>query len=256
MDVRTTVTRRALLAGLGVGAVLFSHRGAYADVLAETARTTEGPFYPDAMPLDTDNDLLVLNDALTPSTGRVAWFSGRVLGISGEPVRHAVVEIWQCDARGSYLHSRGRVAERDTNFQGYGRFLTGATGEYGFRTIQPVPYSIHGISRAPHIHLAVSRNGRRVLTTQVHVDGHAMNADDTVLRRLDPAARATVLTQFTPMPDSPLGEVVARWDVVLGRTALEGDDGTMRGVIGKPEGPGQFWERVKELQAEQKARPR
>jgi protocatechuate 3,4-dioxygenase beta subunit len=83
-----------------------------------------------------------------------------------------------------------------------------------------------------------------------------MNADDTVLRRLDPAARATVLTQFTPMPDSPLGEVVARWDVVLGRTALEGDDGTMRGVIGKPEGPGQFWERVKELQAEQKARPR
>jgi len=249
MPVRTAVTRRALLAGLGAGAALLGTRAAYADVLVETARTTEGPFYPDALPLDTDNDLLVLNDALTPSTGRITWFSGRILGITGEPVRNAVVEIWQCDAKGSYLHSKGRTNERDPNFQGYGRFLTGSTGEYGFRTIAPVPYAFYGISRAPHIHLAVSRNGRRVMTTQVHVKGHPMNADDGVLVRLDPAARATVITEFAPIPGSPLGEMSARWDVVLGRTALEGDDGTLRGTIGKPEGAPGFWERVQQSQA-------
>ena len=252
MLVRTSVSRRSLLAGLGAGVALFGARGAYADVLAETAKTTEGPFYPDALPLDTDNDLLVMNDALTPSTGSITYFSGRVLSPSGAPVRNAVVEVWQCDAKGSYLHSKGRVAERDPNFQGYGRVLTGSTGEYAFRTIRPVSYSQYGITRAPHIHLAISRSGRRVLTTQVHVAGDPLNTNDGVLTRLDPAARATVIADFAPIPGSPLGEFAARWDVVLGRTALEGDDGVMRGTIGKPEGAPAFWDYVKEWEAKQK----
>lgn len=256
MHVRTAISRRSLLTGLGLGGALLWPRGVYADVLTETARTTEGPFYPDALPLDTDNDLLILNDAITPSTGTIAYFSGRILSATGEPVRNAVVEVWQCDAKGSYLHSKGRVAERDPNFQGYGRFLTGATGEYGFRTIRPVSYSQYGITRAPHIHLAVSRNGRRVLTTQVHVTGDALNAGDAVLTSLDPAARATVIADFRPIAGSALGEVAARWDVVLGRTALEGDDGIMRGVIGKPEGAPSFWEYVRTWEAQQKAPPR
>jgi len=252
MLVRTSVSRRSLLAGLGAGVALFGAGGAYADVLTETARTTEGPFYPDALPLDTDNDLLVLNDALTPSTGSITYFSGRILSQSGAAVRNAVVEVWQCDAKGSYLHSKGRVAERDPNFQGYGRVLTGSTGEYAFRTIRPVSYSQYGITRAPHIHLAISRNGRRVLTTQVHVAGDPLNTNDSVLTRLDPAARATVIADFAPIPGSPLGEFAARWDVVLGRTALEGDDGVMRGTLGKAEGAPAFWDYVKTWEAKQK----
>jgi protocatechuate 3,4-dioxygenase beta subunit len=124
-----TVSRRSLLGALAGAGTLLTARGGYAEALRETARTTEGPFYPDGLPLDTDNDLLILNDTLTPSTGRIAWLSGRILGSTGEPVRNAMVEIWQCDAKGSYLHTKGRTAERDPNFQGYGRFLTGATGE-------------------------------------------------------------------------------------------------------------------------------
>ena len=255
MHVRTAITRRALLTGLGIGATLCWPIGVYADVLTETARTTEGPFYPDHLPLDTDNDLLLVNDALTPSTGRITYFSGRVLGTTGAPVRNATVEIWQCDAKGSYLHSKGRVAERDPNFQGYGRVLTGANGEYGFRTIRPVSYAQYGITRAPHIHLAVSRNGRRVLTTQVHVAGDPLNADDGVLTRLDAAARATVIADFLPIAGSPLGEVAARWDVVLGHTALEGDDGVMQGAIGKPEGAPAFWDYVKAWEAKRGKTP-
>ncbi len=252
MPVRTTVTRRSLLAGLGTGFALWSPRGAYADVLRETARTTEGPFYPDAFPLDTDNDLVVLNDALTASTGRIAYLSGRILGPTGAPVRNAVVEIWQCDNNGSYLHTKGRVAERDPNFQGYGRFLTGSDGGYAFRTIRPVSYAQYGIARAPHVHFAINRNGRRVLTTQVHIEGDPLNTGDGVLNKLAPAARRTLVTPFTPLKGSALGEVAARWDVVLGRTAFEGDDGAMRSGIGKPEGSPAFWDYVKTWEAQQK----
>ena len=159
--------RRQFLSALSVaGLAALAPRGAFAQKLLETAETTEGPFYPDRLPLDTDNDLLLLNDALTPSTGRITYFSGRVLSMTGAPVRNAVVEIWQCDARGSYLHSKGRGAERDPNFQGYGRVLTGSTGQYSFRTIHPVSYSQYGITRAPHIHLAISRGGRPSTTAR------------------------------------------------------------------------------------------
>src|SRR5689334_14757126 len=88
---------------------------------------TEGPFYPDHLPLDTDNDLLIINDSITPAVGEVTHLSGRILDVGGEPVRNALVEIWQVDGRGSYLHSRGlnrETGKRDGNFQGYGRFCT------------------------------------------------------------------------------------------------------------------------------------
>src|SRR5687768_955104 len=143
-------SRRRFIA-TATAAVYFSQSGAFAQMLAETPQMVEGPFYPDRLPLDTDNDLLILNDALTPAIGEVTYLTGRVLSGSGMPVNNAYVEIWQCDTRGSYVHSRGRQKTRDSNFQGYGRFLTGSNGEYLFRTIKPVPYTQHGLSRAPHI---------------------------------------------------------------------------------------------------------
>ena len=74
--------------------------GLFAEQLAVTPRSTEGPFYPDTLPLDTDNDLIVVNDDTTPAVGEVTYLSGRVLDRSGQPVPNAVVEIWQCDAKG------------------------------------------------------------------------------------------------------------------------------------------------------------
>src|ERR1043166_4431714 len=98
--------RREFLLRLGCAASLFAVPGAYADELLRTPRQTEGPFYPDHLPLDTDNDLLVVNDTLTPAIGEVTYVSGRILDARGEPVRGALVEIWQCDAHGAYLHSQ------------------------------------------------------------------------------------------------------------------------------------------------------
>ncbi|MCA9070266.1 MAG: intradiol ring-cleavage dioxygenase, partial [Planctomycetaceae bacterium] len=136
------VSRRNLLrGGLVLGAAAFTTPGLFAEELIQTPRLTEGPFYPDKLPLDTDNDLLILNDSLAPAVGKVTHLTGRVLRPDGAPLRNAVVEIWQVDGRGVYLHSgSGSKERRDANFQGFGRFLTNANGEYYFRTVKPVPY--------------------------------------------------------------------------------------------------------------------
>src|SRR5438876_8586584 len=126
------LTRRGLLRGsLALGALAFFTPGVFAEQLARTPRMTEGPFYPDKLPLDTDNDLLIVNNSITPAVGEVTHLTGRVLSGSGEPIRDAVVEIWQVDNRGVYLHSAdsGR-RQRDANFQGFSRCVTSSKGEY------------------------------------------------------------------------------------------------------------------------------
>src|SRR6202451_907598 len=135
-----SLDRRHFLGGsmaLGVAATTISTvRGAFAEQLARTPRLTEGPFYPPKLPLDTDNDLLIINDNITPAVGEVTHLSGRVLSTSGEPLRNVVVEIWQCDGNGVYL-AQDDAERRDSNFQGFGSFMTSSSGEYYFRTIKP-----------------------------------------------------------------------------------------------------------------------
>jgi protocatechuate 3,4-dioxygenase beta subunit len=181
-----------------------------------TPPQTEGPFYPDHLPLDTDNDLLIINDALTPAVGDVTWLSGRVLDATGSPVRNAVVEIWQVDGKGVYIHSGdARRPLRDTNFQGFGRFVTGSTGEYLFRTVKPVTYP----GRTPHIHFAVQPRGGERLVTQCYVEGEPRNATDGIFQSIrDERARKSVTVPFAPIPGSKAGELAASFDIVLGFT--------------------------------------
>ena len=215
--------RRFLQGGAAVGAiVLFGSEWltseAFAEELLRTPPLTEGPFYPDKLPLDTDNDLIIISDSITPAVGEITHLSGRVLDAGGSPVKDATVEIWQCDAKQVYLNSRDSVPkakQRDTNFQGFGRFTTGSSGEYRFRTIKPVPYS----GRTPHIHFRVNRNGREVLTTQVFINGFQQNGRDGVFNGIrDPLDRELVLVDFVPLKDSKINELSAKFDVVIGRT--------------------------------------
>lgn len=208
--------RRRFLFNLALGSAFVAVPGAFAEALVRTPGQTEGPFYPTQLPLDTDNDLLVINDGITPAVGEVTYLSGRILDGRGDPIRNALVEIWQCDANGAYLHDGTTNKEkRDRNFQGFGRFHTGASGEYLFRTIKPVAYP----GRTPHIHMAVKLRGRDKFTTQCYIKGHPQNERDGVLRRIaDPKARESVIVPFAPLPGAKAGELAARFDVVLGFT--------------------------------------
>ena len=189
---------------------------AFAEELLRTPAQTEGPFYPDKLPLDTDNDLLIVNSNLTPAVGEITHLTGRILDARGEPVKNAAVEIWQCDATGVYIHTRDASRKkRDTNFQGFGRFVTGPTGEYYFRTIKPVPYP----GRTPHIHYKIKSSGKELLTTQCYIKGFPQNQRDGVFLDIrDDKARDSVCIDFTPIKGSKVGELAARFDVVLGVT--------------------------------------
>jgi protocatechuate 3,4-dioxygenase beta subunit len=202
--------------GVALGTAAFLTPGAFADELVRTPRQTEGPFYPDKLPLDTDNDLLIINNRITPAVGEVTYLSGRILDPHGDPVRNALVEIWQVDSKGSYIHTRGAShGERDENFQGFGRFLTGSSGEYYFRTIKPVAYP----GRTPHIHFKIKRGSKELLTTQCYIKGEPRNERDGVLRGIRNAkSRESVMVDFAPLKGSRIGELTARFDVVLGFT--------------------------------------
>src|SRR5881227_898238 len=97
--------RRAFLSGLALGATAFTVRGAFAEELVRTPPQTEGPFYPDKLPLDTDNDLIIVNDSLTPAVGQITHLGGKILDAKGDPVRNALIEIWQVDSKAVYLHT-------------------------------------------------------------------------------------------------------------------------------------------------------
>ena len=208
--------RRKFLAQLSWATMFFTLPGAFAEELVRTPRQTEGPFYPDHLPLDTDNDLIIVNDSLTPAAGEVTYLSGRILDGRGEPIRNALVEIWQTDKNGIYLHSGSNQHDkRDTNFQGFGRFLTGSTGEYLFRTIKPVRYP----GRTPHIHFAVKLKGREKFTTQCYVAGEPQNEKDFVLNAIkDAKAKKSVIIPFVPMKNTRANELAARFDIVTGFT--------------------------------------
>jgi protocatechuate 3,4-dioxygenase beta subunit len=208
--------RRAFLGSLAFGAAWFTTRGLFAEELTRTPAQTEGPFYPDKLPLDTDNDLLIINDRITPAVGEITHLSGTVLDARGNPVRNAIVEIWQVDGRGVYLHSGSDDAQRrDANFQGFGRFLTTSKGEYYFRTVKPVPYTVR---TAPHIHVKVKKGDQDLLTTQCYIKGHAGNEKDFVYQQVPKNFRGAVTLDFLPIKESRIGELSARFDIVLGST--------------------------------------
>jgi protocatechuate 3,4-dioxygenase, beta subunit len=217
------IHRRFFLGSIATGAAafagasaLFTVRAAFADELVRTPRQTEGPFYPDKLPLDTDNDLIVVNDSLTPAVGEITHLTGRILDHKGDPIRNALVEIWQVDNSGAYIHTKDPAhSHYDKNFQGYGKFLTGSTGEYYFRTIKPVEYT----GRCPHIHVKVRKGGKELLTSQFYIKGNPRNDRDGIYRAIrDTKARDSVCLDFAPLPGSRIGELAARGDVVLGFT--------------------------------------
>jgi protocatechuate 3,4-dioxygenase beta subunit len=210
-------TRRQFVTALALGSAGLFAPGAFAEELIRTTSVEEGPFYPDKLPLDTDNDLLIVNDSLTPAVGEIAHLSGRLLDSKGDPIKNALVEIWQVDSRGVYLRDRpAHPAKFDSHFQGFGRFLTGSTGEYYFRTIKPLAYELRP---APHVHFAVKVKGREKWTTQLFVKGDPGNDQDRIYKSIhDRKARESVTVDFVPVKGSRVGELAAKFDMVMGFT--------------------------------------
>jgi len=136
--------------------------------LAITPAQAEGPFYPITAPPDRDSDLTTVPGSDQTAAGQILWLNGRVLYQNGAPAAGAVVEIWQTDDQGIYMHpGDAGTANRDPNFQFFGEAVVGADGSYAFKTIVPRLYE----PRPRHIHFKVKVGGQTVLTSQFYFAG-------------------------------------------------------------------------------------
>jgi len=207
----TNKTRRRLLRASGAGLLLACPVATWAAELATTPRQSTGPFYPNQLPLDDDNDLVQITGREQSARGTVTHMHGQVLDVNARPIPNARVEIWQCDANGRYHHERdNRDAAPDPGFQGFGHNISNANGEYRFRTIKPVAYP----GRTPHIHYKVIVPGAAAFTTQMYVAGEPQNTEDFLYRRLGAQEREQVTVALKPNKTN--NEFAGRFDIVVG----------------------------------------
>ena len=146
---------------------------------------------------------------------------GRVLDGDGRPVRHQLVEVWQANAAGRYIHQRDQhPAPLDPHFTGMGRCLTDADGVYRFTSIKPGPYpwrNHRNAWRPAHIHFSLfGTEFTQRMVTQMYFPGDPLFALDPIYQSVvDPAARARLVATYDHDLTQPEWCTGYRWDVVL-----------------------------------------
>ena len=153
--------------------------------------------------------------------------TGRVLDEDGHPVRDALLEVWQANAAGRYLHEIDQhPAPLDPNFTGAGRTVTDDEGRYRFVTVKPgaYPWQNHQNAWRPaHIHFSVfGRAFTQRLVTQMYFPGDPLFAHDPIFNSVrDPKARDLLVARFDLDTTEPEWALGYRWDIVLRSTPFE-----------------------------------
>jgi len=148
--------------------------------------------------------------------------SGRVLDENARPVRDTLVEIWQANAAGRYLHKKDQHhAPLDPNFSGSGHTMTDSEGRYRFVTIRPGEYpwgNHYNAWRPAHIHFSLFGPAFATrLVTQMYFPGDPLIAYDPIFNcTADEKARNRLISQFDWETTIPVQALGYRFDIVLG----------------------------------------
>jgi len=147
--------------------------------------------------------------------------SGRVLDGDGRPVAGQLVEIWQANSSGRYIHKRDQhPAPLDPNFTGVGRCITGADGSYSFITIKPgaYPWKNHlNAWRPAHIHFSLfGQEFTQRIVTQMYFPGDPLFALDPIYQSIvDQDARDRLVASYNHDQTKPEWALAYNWDIVL-----------------------------------------
>lgn len=158
---------------------------------------------------------------------------GRVIDGDGHPVRGQLIEIWQANAAGRYIHKRDQhPAPIDPNFTGVGRTLTGEDGSYEFLTIKPGPYpwkNHQNAWRPAHIHFSLfGTDFTQRMITQMYFPGDPLFALDPIYQSItDQKARDRLVARYDHDVTTHEWATGYTWDIVLtgsNRTWMEPED--------------------------------
>jgi protocatechuate 3,4-dioxygenase, beta subunit len=188
-------------------------------VIPQTLSEITGPVYGHA-DVKTEEADLTTGHAGEPLGERII-VKGRVLDENGRPVANSLVEVWQCNAAGRYVHAADQhAAPLDPNFTGGGRCVTDADGNYQFTTIKPgaYPWRNHANAWRPaHIHFSLF--GPSFLTrlvTQMYFPGDPLFALDPIFNSIpDPKARERMVCRFDLEATKPEWALGYAFDIVL-----------------------------------------
>ena len=192
--------------------------------LPHTLSELTGPLYGHIPIGETDHDLT--RQHVADPLGERIIVAGRVLDEDGRPIPYTLIELWQANAAGRYIHNLDQhPAPLDPNFTGAGRTITDGDGNYRFVTIKPgaYPWRNHPNAWRPaHIHLSlfgpcfITR-----LVTQMYFPGDPLMPYDPISQSIrDDRARQRLVSEFDRDLTVPEWALGYRWDIVLrGREA-------------------------------------
>jgi protocatechuate 3,4-dioxygenase beta subunit len=196
--------------------------------LPQTITEVTGPQLSDRVTGPYDNDLTRQHEG--EPIGERITVSGHVYDTEGKPLRETLVEIWQANSAGRYLHRWDRwPAPLDPNFSGAGRTVTDDTGRYTFTTIKPGPYpwgNHHNAWRPAHIHFSLmGRAFAQRLVTQMYFPGDPFFPYDPIFNSVrDPKARERMVSRFAIHHTVPNWAAAYEFDIYLrgpGQTPFE-----------------------------------
>ncbi len=199
-------------------------------LLPHTLSELTGPIFGDGAVGELDNDLT--RQHAGPPLGERIIVSGRVLGSDGKPLRSQLVEIWQANAAGRYIHEVDQhPAPLDPNFTGAGRCLTDDDGRYRFVTVKPgsYPWGNHENAWRPnHIHFSLFGHAfTERLVTQMYFPGDPLFEFDPIFQSVrDPRDRERMISAFDLELTEPSWALGFRFDIVVGSrfgTPMEDD---------------------------------
>ena len=182
-----------------------------------------GPKFGSGDVRDTDADLTVHGSG--EALGERIIVHGRVTDSHGRPVRSSLVEVWQANAAGRYIHHLDQhPAPLDPNFVGAGRCLTDDDGRYRFTTIKPGPYPWKNHSNAwrpAHIHFSLFGQAfTHRLVTQMYFPGDPLFYQDPIFNAVrDEAARQRMVSSYDHTATRADWATGYRFDIVLGGAA-------------------------------------
>jgi protocatechuate 3,4-dioxygenase beta subunit len=188
-------------------------------LLPETLTEKTGPAFGHGLMRQHDDDLTAQH--VGDPIGERIFVRGRVLDEDGRPVRGALVEVWQANASGRYLHKvDNHDAPLDPHFSGAGRMITDDDGRYCFKTIKPGAYpwgNHYNAWRPAHIHFSLFGAGiLSRLVTQMYFPGDPLQPLDPIFNSIaDEEARGRMISRLDMDRSEPNYALAYAWDIVL-----------------------------------------